>query len=81
MADYNLERLNVLIVDDNRHMRSLVKLIVLALGIKNVVEAGDGADPRVEPIVPPIVIPYPIRRPCASLDPLFRLAIPSPSFI
>ena len=44
MTDYNLERLNFLIVDDNKHMRALVKSILHALGIKNILEAGDGAD-------------------------------------
>ena len=32
MTDYNLERLNFLIVDDNKHMRALVKSILHALG-------------------------------------------------
>ena len=41
--NYNLERLNFLIVDDNKHMRALVKTILLALGVKNTVEADDGA--------------------------------------
>ena len=44
MTDYNLERLNFLIVDDNKHMRALVKSILHALGIKNILEAGDGVD-------------------------------------
>ncbi|MBL4693123.1 MAG: response regulator [Magnetovibrio sp.] len=44
MSDYNLARLNFLIVDDNKHMRALVKSILHALGVKNVLEAGDGAD-------------------------------------
>lgn len=44
MAGYNLERLNFLIVDDNKHMRALVKTILHALGSKNVAEAADGAD-------------------------------------
>lgn len=44
MVDYNLERLNFLIVDDNKHMRALVKTILHALGAKNCMEAGDGAD-------------------------------------
>ncbi|HEY9163652.1 MAG TPA: response regulator [Magnetovibrio sp.] len=44
MADYNLSRLNFLIVDDNKHMRALVKSILHALGVKSVLEAGDGAD-------------------------------------
>ena len=41
---YNLERLNFLIVDDNKHMRALVKTILHALGAKNCREASDGAD-------------------------------------
>ena len=44
MADYNLSRLNFLIVDDNKHMRALVKSILHALGVKSILEAGDGAD-------------------------------------
>lgn len=44
MADYNIERLNFLVVDDNKHMRALVKTILHALGTKNILEAGDGAD-------------------------------------
>lgn len=44
MTDYNLERLNFLIVDDNKHMRSLVKSILGALGVRSVTEAADGAD-------------------------------------
>ena len=44
MSGYNLERLNFLIVDDNKHMRALVKTILHALGSKNVTEAADGAN-------------------------------------
>ena len=44
MAGYNLDRLNFLVVDDNKHMRALVKTILHSLGSKNVVEAADGAD-------------------------------------
>jgi DNA-binding response OmpR family regulator len=44
MASYNIERLNFLIVDDNKHMRALVKSILHALGSKNTMEASDGAD-------------------------------------
>ena len=42
--NYNLERLNFLIVDDNKHMRALVKTILHALGSKNCRQAMDGAD-------------------------------------
>ena len=41
---YNLERLNFLVVDDNRHMRFIVRSILYALGGKAIVEAEDGAD-------------------------------------
>ena len=44
MVDYSLERLNLLVVDDNKHMRALVKSILHALGVRNVHEAIDGAD-------------------------------------
>ncbi len=44
MGGYNLERLNFLIVDDNKHMRALVKTILHAFGSKNVHDASDGAD-------------------------------------
>ncbi|MGB0683562.1 MAG: response regulator [Magnetovibrionaceae bacterium] len=44
MAGYNLERLNFLVVDDNRHMRHLVKTILHALGVRQVAEAEDGAE-------------------------------------
>ena len=44
MTGYNLERLNFLVVDDNKHMRALVKTILHALGAKSVLEAADGAD-------------------------------------
>lgn len=42
MADYNLESLNIMIVDDNRHMRFLVKTILNSLGVRRVYEAEDG---------------------------------------
>jgi len=44
MTDYNLDRLNFLVVDDNKHMRALVKTLLHTLGSKNVQEAADGAD-------------------------------------
>jgi DNA-binding response OmpR family regulator len=44
MASYSLERLNFLVVDDNKHMRALVKTILHAFGSKNVHDASDGAD-------------------------------------
>ncbi len=43
MNDYNLSRMNFLIVDDNKHMRKLVEGILRSLGVKTCVEAADGA--------------------------------------
>lgn len=40
---YNLSHLSVLVVDDNRHMRTLIASILHSLGIKQVAEAGDAA--------------------------------------
>ncbi len=44
MTDYNLQRLNFLVVDDNKYMRNLVKSILDALGVGDVTVAVDGAD-------------------------------------
>ncbi len=44
VTDYNIERLNFLVVDDNKHMTMLVKTILHALGARNCEEAFDGAD-------------------------------------
>ncbi len=43
MVEYNIERLNFIVVDDNKHMRALVKTILHSFGVRNVVEADDGA--------------------------------------
>jgi CheY-like chemotaxis protein len=40
---YVLDNVNVLVLDDNRHMRTLVQSILHALGVKNVCEAADAA--------------------------------------
>ena len=44
MTAYNLQNLNVLVVDDNRHMRTLIRTVLNALGCWNIHEASDGAD-------------------------------------
>ncbi len=41
---YNFEALNVLVVDDNRHMHQILKSILSAMRIKNVRSAGDAAE-------------------------------------
>ena len=40
MAGYQFDRLRVLVVDDNTHMRTLVARLLNAFGIKNIYEAG-----------------------------------------
>ena len=45
MVGYNLERLKILIVDDNMHMRSMVRSILYALGVRDVETATDGLSP------------------------------------
>ena len=44
MAEYDLESLSILIVEDNVHMRRLVQSILNALGVRMVGMAEDGAD-------------------------------------
>ena len=41
---YVLDNINVLILDDNRHMRSLVQSILHALGVKQIREASDAPE-------------------------------------
>ncbi len=42
MKEISLEQLNVLIVEDERHMRTLIRNVVVALGVQDVAEASDG---------------------------------------
>ena len=42
MKKKTIEDLNVLIVDDDRHMRSLIRNVLFALGVNDVVDASDG---------------------------------------
>jgi PleD family two-component response regulator len=42
--NYNLERLNILVIDDNSHMRHIVKTVLNTLGVKKIREADNGAD-------------------------------------
>lgn len=48
MANVDFERINVLIVDDNKHMVNLIKTILHSLGVRNTREASDGADAFME---------------------------------
>lgn len=47
-SSYDLSRLNVLVVDDNKHMVALVKSILHALRIRNIHDASDGAGAFIE---------------------------------
>ncbi|MEA2930509.1 MAG: two-component system, chemotaxis family, chemotaxis protein CheY [Hyphomicrobiales bacterium] len=40
--DKRLQSITVLVVDDNQYMRKVVRNILVSLGVKNVLEAGDG---------------------------------------
>ena len=44
MANYNLKQLSFMTVDDNAHMCALVKSILIALGVKNVMDASNGEE-------------------------------------
>ncbi len=44
MPKYNLEVLNILVVDDNRHMHSIVKAILNSMRIKNIRFCDNAAD-------------------------------------
>lgn len=44
MKSYNLENLNILLVEDNKHMQLLIKEILRSFRIKSVRVADDGAD-------------------------------------
>ena len=44
MDAFDLERLNLLVVDDNRYMRSLVRSVLRGLGARRIEEGTDGAD-------------------------------------
>jgi CheY-like chemotaxis protein len=41
-VDKRLQSITVLVVDDNQYMRKVVRNILVSLGVKNVLEAGDG---------------------------------------
>ena len=43
MQQKSIQELNVLIVDDDQHMRMLIRNVVFALGVKDVMEASDGS--------------------------------------
>ena len=42
MPDVTIESLKVLVVEDNVHMRALIRSVLYALGVRTVLEAGDG---------------------------------------
>ncbi len=42
MKKKTIDELNVLVIDDDRHMRMLIRNVLFALGVKDTVDAGDG---------------------------------------
>mgnify|MGYP001439059462 FL=1 len=42
MPPKTIDQMNVLIVDDDRHMRMLIRNVLFALGVKDVPDASDG---------------------------------------
>lgn len=44
LKSYNIERVNFLIIEDNKHMSVMVNTILTAFGARNIIEASDGAD-------------------------------------
>ncbi len=44
MPNYNLEVLKILVVDDNRHMHSIIKAILNSMRIKNIRFCDNAAD-------------------------------------
>jgi len=44
LADYNLEQLRILLVEDNEHMRTLIKEILRSFNIRNVKDVADGSE-------------------------------------
>ncbi len=70
MQHYNLEVLNVLVVDDNRHMHSIVKAILNAMRIKNIRFCDNAADAFVEmqQWIPDIIITDWKMEPLDGLD-------------
>ena len=44
MTDYNLAELRILIVDDNEHMRKMIREILRSLNVRNVREVADGSE-------------------------------------
>lgn len=43
MANYNFSMFTVLVVEDNRYMRSMLRTLLYALGVENVVTAAKHA--------------------------------------
>ena len=44
MAEFDISRMNILIVEDNLHFRTLIRTILQTLGVESVEEARDGAE-------------------------------------
>ncbi len=54
----SIEQLNVLIIEDDRHMRMLIRNVLFALGVSDVMEASDGkaAVEEMKAVLPDLVL-------------------------
>ncbi len=70
MPKYNLEVLNILVVDDNRHMHSIVKAILNSMRIKNIrfCDNAAGAFSEMKQWMPDIIITDWKMEPLDGLD-------------
>ncbi len=77
MSGYDFENLSVLICDDSRQIRSLLKTFLSGFGVKNVYEANDGdlAFQEMQNIDPDLVITDWNMPPTSGLDFVKRLRL------
>ena len=70
MATYNFAEMKVLIVDDNRHMRALLRELLKALGVAEIEEANDvmSAFRRMKQFTPDIIITDFLMQPVDGLQ-------------
>lgn len=70
MPDYNFENLCVLVVDDNRHMRTLLRDLLRSLGVGTVIEANDGMSgfQKLKQAAPDIIVTDLLMQPIDGLQ-------------
>jgi len=77
MSGYDFENLNVLICDDSRQIRSLLKTFLSGFGVKNIYEASDAdkAFQEIQSVDPDLVITDWNMPPTSGLDFVKRLRL------